>query len=682
MMYLCNFDVYRFGLKFGQVHFVEGKCTFKAELDLPFNIEDDVVFAQLEALFASVEKHKPQFTIDDDLIFGNFHYSFAGYKSKEKKIARWVDRQANDAIDLIVEDNCIVACIFPSRTSTTIFVASEYEHYTPVAMWQDAALLGSDFNLCAPLDEKIEMKDGVLLATSIWLPESKTGQSPASFPTVLLRTPYGRNNFLASHFHFVLRGYALVLQDVRGREDSEGDYRPYVAEREDGDATLTWIASQSWSNEKVGMIGASYSGSVQWAAAASGNPYLKAINSVVAAGSGFGDLPRRGGTFFSSALAMSFAMSKRKIDRSLMKDIDWPEVLKERPLLGIPQKYLGRDVPFLHEMLENEEENAFWDSRNWSLHGEKINVPALLISGWYDDNGEGTIEAWELNKKYSRNNIRLILGPWLHKLNSKRSINGIDQGVNALRYDLDLQQLQWFERFLKGVENGIENRAKVEYYNLGKQAWENARNWPPEDIEKKQFYFNQGLSLTKEKSLQKQSWSYVFDPQNAPPHIIDITENELTPPGNYNKIILRDDVLSFTTEPLTAKLAIAGYPALELHASSTGCDTDWIVRLLRIMPNGDALSLSQGILRAKFRNSFRKAELLEPNTIYTFQIKMTRIACEMQVGERIALAVTSGAENQIFPNHNTGRHLATDTEFITVTQQIISESSLILPCRN
>lgn len=189
--------------------------------------------------------------------------------------------------------------------------------------------------------EFVKTRDGEMLASDVYLPSE--GQR---FPTVLIRTPYGKSRGLEGYYRFVQRGYAVVIQDVRGREDSTGKWMPQYYEIEDGDDALNWIAAQSWSDGSVGMTGGSYLGYVQWAAAASGNPHLKAMLSSVCAGSAFVDLPRRGGCFDSGMLAWCFSVSEQRMRPDLMEQENWDEILDIRPIEDIPKRLWGGSCPF------------------------------------------------------------------------------------------------------------------------------------------------------------------------------------------------------------------------------------------------------------------------------------------------------------------------------------------------
>lgn len=594
----------------------------------------------------------------------------------------WALQEVKHPIDLVTLNNRVIAFLSSGRGESSILVQSGFEQFTPLKFWHDPLLSKTEYGVNHLGRHDVVMRDGVRLATDIWLPNGLPAGHKV--PAILVRTPYGRLDRIYRWIRFVNRGYALVTQDTRGREDSEGEWIPKIHEMNDGDDTLHWIAAQPWSDGTVGMIGGSYLGYVQWAAAATGNPHLHAIVSYVTAGTPFVDLPRKGGTILSGILAWTFMMAEQKTNPTALHRDDWDEVLKIRPIRDIPKKVLGKEIPFWHEWMNHPDYDEFWAKADWSRHGDNINVPSLLISGWYDDNGMGTTEAWEMNEQHKRQNLKMILGPWYHQANTTRQIHKIPFGNNAIRYDLDLLQLRWFDRFLKGIDNGVEKEARVEYYMVGENEWKTSDTWPPKEIKYTHLYFHShghantsrgDGALTFDLPSQQTPDTYSFDPEDPAPHLIDVSENECSVPENYRDVEMREDVLVYTSEPLQEDVAIAGDIYAVLYASSSAKDTDWLVRLTDVDEQGNSIRLSDGILRARYRNSFEKPELLEPGKIEKYEIKMTKISNLFKKGHRIRVSVTSGAKNLVFPNHNTGNNPAADTEFIIATQTVYHDEN-------
>lgn len=606
----------------------------------------------------------------------------------------YAEMESPSPVDIAVSDGSLCGFLFPGRNESRTYVRKGYEDCTNLVYWNDPLISPCTNHVMEPVTAMVPMRDGVRLATDIYLPEERRNQK---LPSILIRTCYNKNSNSAVWARYAARGYAVVVQDCRGREASEGEWIPFIHERDDGDDTINWIVSQPFSDGGVGMLGGSYLGYVQWAAAASGNPHLKALVSQVTAGSPFVDLPKRGGCLESGILAWSFMVADRITnDNACVRD-DWETLLRHRPIKDIPSTALGKSIPFFDEWMKHPDNDAFWKKAAWEDHADSIDVPALYISGWFDDDGPGTTMAWKMNQERNRANQRMILGPWLHKTNSTRKVHTLELPPNALRYDLDVLYVKWFDRFLKGVENRVDEGPAVEYYMLGEGEWKTSKEWPPKESVMTPFYFTAadcGLSYSPEEA--QSAISYHFDPADPFPYVIDVSENECAVPGDYTEAEKREDVLLFTSPVLDRPLSVAGDVVAVLKAASSCRDTDWIVRLTDVgpmshEPAGDgpagdgpvgdepaagqeirSIKLSDGLLRARYRNSFETPELLVPGESAYFEIRMTRIAHTFKKGHRIRVQVTSGADNLCFANSNTGGDEALAVDLIPADQTIFT----------
>lgn len=587
----------------------------------------------------------------------------------------WVERQKKFPLDVVMVNGEPVAFISISRENCSVFVKEGFEEYTPVKLWDRNDISKAEYGVSLHGTFMVEMRDKIKLATDVWLPRGIEGP----VPVILVRTPYGKSMYSGFYTNFIQRGYGVVIQDTRGRQDSEGEWIPMASEMEDGDDTLNWIAEQPWCDGNIGMTGASYGGFVQWAAAASGNPHLKAMVSIVTAGSPFVDIPRKGGAFVSGTLAWAFAMVEKEFKPENMIRDDWDEVVKFRPIKDIPKHALGKDVAFWDKWMSHPTNDEFWRQSDWYQYKENIQAPAMIVSGWYDDNGMGTTEALEVVAAYPSENKKVILGPWMHNGNTTRDIQGIALGNNAIRYDLDVNYQLWFDRKLKGIDNKIDAGPVVEYYVNGDNTWKTAQQWPPENSHWKEMYISSNGNavssdgdgkLSFEEAIQDGNDEFIYDPENPAPHLIDLSENEIGVPANYKDVEKRDDMLVYTSDPLDKPVTIAGDIYVKLYASSSARDTDWIVRLTDVDPDGNSIKLAEGVLRARFRDGYDKEMLLEPGKVYEYNIRTSKIANTFQKGHRIRLTVTSSADSFIFPNSNTGNDPATDVESVTATQRI------------
>lgn len=550
-------------------------------------------------------------------------------------------------VDCMIHNRKLISFLAPSRESIAVFVREGEEQHTVLHRWKDI----SQKKLCVspPCSVDITMEDGVILKTDVYLPVGLRETCPA----ILIRTPYGKRRNAHMYYKYVQRGYAVVIQDVRGREESGGEFIPNYFEEQDGSDTLDWIAEQNWCNGKVGMFGGSYLGYVQWAAYASGNPHLKAIVSLVTSGGGFADIPRRGGCFVSGMMAWAFAMAERTFRPENMSQSNWDELLNIRPIGDIPKVALGKNIPFIDTWLEHPNEDEFWKKGDWHRSSPRFPVPALILSGWFDDNSMGTSQALDLTKGYSHGERKVVLGPWNHNGNTRYSIHDVDMGTEALRYDLDLLYLNWFDEHLKGLKNGVNDTLTVEYYTLGENKWKISNMWPPENSVETALYLGEdGLLLSHVPELDGCS-SYEYDPHNPPLQVIDMSENEIGVPGNYTDEEKRPDVLVYTTEPLEESVTISGGLYAELYVSSDAPETDFVVRLCEVDEIGCSIRYSDGVLNAKYHSGFHKPEVLKPGQVYRLKIHMTNLSKQFAKGNRIRVTIASGAKNFIFPNSNT-----------------------------
>lgn len=597
----------------------------------------------------------------------------AGTRYERKSETEYVERKIKFPKDLLVENGRVIAFIGPGRDFCALLVREGFESKTILAKWEE---MYPDA-ICPVKPAKtymVPMRDEVRLATDVYLPE-KDGP----VPVVLVRTPYGKGEGIEAYYRFVQRGFGVVIQDVRGREDSEGEWLPMYYEVEDGDDTLSWIAGQDWSNGDVAMTGGSYLGYVQWAAAASENPHLKAMLSSVCAGSPFVDVPRRGGCFNSGMLAWAFAVSGQRMAPEKMVREDWDEVLNIRPLEDLAPKALGYEVPFLRKWISHMDCDELWQRGSWKDRFGKRRVPALIMSGWFDDNGMGTTEALDLYEDYKEKKV--ILGPWMHSGNANYDIHGFALGNNALRYDMDLLCFAWLEHYVNGVDNGIEKTPTVEYYTMGSNVWKTAENWPVPETEELALYLDENRNdaaadtdnepdlaadeaengrnaaasqgrLSFEKPLAEGMDRYVYDPEYPAVHIIDLSENELEVPEDYTEVEKRKDVLCYSTECLENDLTITGDAIAEIYISSDCEDTDLMVRITDVDEGGRSMKLADGVVSVRYRNQFTKPDFMAPGEIYPVKIRTTKLSHTFKKGHRLRVTITSGAKNFIFPNRN------------------------------
>jgi len=662
-------DLYQAGIKQASFWITGNEVTFSKLGD----DKRDSLTDAMDTEFKQVISQSPLEMFDDFIIDQNFDFTVSplilpdGRKFKRtSKDYFWIERNRKPAVNLIVQDEQIVGFQISVRYGTTILIKPGFEHLTVLKQWEESnMLLSNPVFSNSQSTEFISMRDGIKLATEVFIPND--GHQTHS--TILIRTPYGRQMSFADNFRFVQHGYAVVVQDVRGINDSEGEWLPMYYEREDGEDTINWIADQPWSNQRVGMIGGSYLGYVQWAAASSGTPYLKALVSMVTAGGSFTDTIYRSGAPLSGSSAWFFSTAEKKFDPMRMMRDDWDELLKVRPVKNISVTGLGHEIPGFTTMMNHKHYDELHQNADWLSRADKIRVPALIQSGWFDDNGIGTTEAIRATNDYPKGTRKIILGPWVHSGNAQYDLGPIHLGENSLRFDIDLQHFQWFDHFLNGANNGIDKSEPVEYYTLNQDKWRTAQTFPPKQQASKFYLDAKEGKLRNTLPKNESNISYLYNPDDPTLHLIDVSSNELEFPNDYAEVEQRSDVVSFTTDSFKNPTTITGWFKVNFFASSSAVDTDWVVRLTDITPEGESLNITDGVINAKFRNSLSKPELLKPESIYEFSIETQKTSICLQTGHKLRLDIASAADNLIFPSSNTAEGVDSPTNVIA-TQTI------------
>ena len=508
---------------------------------------------------------------------------------------------------------------------------------------------------------RIKMRDGTELVATVFRP-ADGGRHPA----ILRRTPYGRGSFPpVEGAYWASRGYALIVQDVRGRNDSQGEWKPWAHERKDGYDTIEWIASQSWSNGKVGMIGGSYGGMVQWAAAAERHPALKCIVPEVSPTDPFFGGPLDHGVpgLFSTLFWAEYVREK-KVRGEFGPSGDLDKLLTV-PLSRIDDDVLGHDIPFFNDWWTRETPSAFEGGFLPDLG--KINVPVLHIGGWWDGDGIGTKLNWARLREAKHQSQWLIYGPWEHDFNSSTTFRGVDYGADAI-IDLDSIYLRWFDTWLKDKNVGWEEQPRVRAFVTGANEWRHLSDWPDPASEPLTLYLAGRGRLLPAPPASEQPDRYVYDPANVKllregdPRIVAI------PAG-------RKDLLVYRTGPFPEPIDIAGPIDLELFFSTTARDTDFFASLVVVDEKGTVRTIGQpGKIRARYLSGWDTPALLTPGKTYKAEIALWDVAHRVGKGQRLGIII----ESHMFPfyarNLNTGEPNATATRMVAATQTIYHDA--------
>lgn len=536
-----------------------------------------------------------------------------------------------------------------------------------------------------------KMRDGTVLRADILRPDTN-----GRFPAILYRTPYGKDAVWREGelpTRLARAGYVAIVQDVRGRYASDGDFDPYRQELTDGYDSVEWAAGLPYSDGNVGMAGLSYPGAVQWLAAGESPPHLKAIIPAMCFSSSR-HFFYTGGAFdlsWISWIYRSIAPDIRK-RRNLDGPINWEATrrlwakgkdawLRHLPLRDLP--VLEDVAPFYYEWLAHPDDGPYWDFANVEAKYDRIRVPALNLSGWHDE-GYGPIGAVRNFNGTLRNGSRLIIGPWTHGAPSLTSTREgeLDFGPNA-GLDYPALLLRWYDRWLKGIENGVDKEAPVKLFVMGDNVWRDEKEWPLERTRFTSYYLgSDGRLSTNTPSAGEKSDSFTYDPLDP---VVDPRGGTLGP-FDQSSLESRSDVLVYTTEPLDRDIEVTGPIEAEIWASSSAKDTDFFVRLLDVYPDGKAYNLMSPtleVLRARYRNDESRPELLTPGKVERFRLRQMMTSNVFKAGHRIRVHITSSFFPHLDRNPNTGHPFGVDAETQKANQIIHHDSEfpsrLILP---
>lgn len=516
------------------------------------------------------------------------------------------------------------------------------------------------------------MPDGVRLSANIFLP-SEHGRVPA----ILVRTPYGKGIDLVPNYQaFVDHGYAVVVQDVRGRYESEGDFEQLHHEPEDGDATLNWIAQQPWSNGKIGMVGGSYLGIVQWKAALRNNPHLKAIFPVVSGDDDYRD------RYYSRGGALKLGHRLEWMAENLRApgySPDFNRFIWHLPLRTADVAATGQISEAYQEAMRHPAFDAFWHSVSTREHLEQIRIPVFAVGGWYDNYLQSDLDAFvALRKSTGLNHI--LIGPWPHNMSYK--FEGVDFGRDA-SVPIRRLQLQWFDQWLMGKDTAAASAAPVKVFLMGANQWLEDREWPPSDARAKVLYLDSNGHangaggdgrLREGLSPRETEDSYTYDPHNPTPTRGGAVccNPRVFPwgPLDQRSVEGRPDVLVYTTRPLRTDVTVAGPVKAVLFVSTSARDTDFTVKLVDVFPEGEARILTDGILRLRYRKSVGHPEGAKPGEIYEITIDAGETANVFLRGHRIRVEIASSNFPKFDRNPNTGGSIPDETRLVVANQTV------------
>lgn len=539
-------------------------------------------------------------------------------------------------------------------------------------------------------DVSVPMRDGINLAADVYLPRAK-----GRYPGLLKRTPYGKEGSQKEAIFFAQHGYAVVVEDTRGRYDSGGEWYPFMHEADDGQDTIAWAARQPWSNGKVVTIGASYNGMDQWLAATRHNPALAGMIVGFAPSDLYGNTVYQGGAFELGLLKYAVAMGYHVLT-SQMSLIPWNRVIWSLPVESIAPA--GFQPQFYRDWLNHPTRDAYWQAMSWENIYSKLNIPVFLYGGWYDIFQIGTIENFlnidHQSSAYARSAERLVEGPWGHGAFGP-VIGKVNFGPQS-RVNLQEKELRWLNYYIRGVKNGAENDPRVEAFIMGTNVWKDEADWPPPNVRLTKYFFH---SHGHANTLHGDGVLSINKPEEeAPDHYIYNPADPVPTHGGGNSpnskpviwgamdqriIEKRNDVLVYTSAPIPHDCEVAGPITVHLFASSSARDTDWTAKLVDVAPDGYAMNLTDSILRARYRYSFVHPKLLQPGHVYEFTINVGYTDNVFKRGHRIRLEISSSNFPRFSRNTNTGDQPEKDSHFVSARQTVLHDpthaSYLLLP---
>ena len=554
----------------------------------------------------------------------------------------------------------------------------------------------------------MKTRDGVTLKADIYRPAAD-----GKYPTLLQRTPYNKDNAASFGRRAAERGYLVVVQDVRGRYTSGGDWYVFKNESNDGFDTVEWAASLPNSNGKVGMFGGSYVGATQMLAAIAHPPHLAGICPVVTASNYHENWTYQGGAFeqwFDESWTSGLAQDT--LDRVIRENTNARVgatvlPLNNYPVFNVPAPQNSAALttelaPYFLDWLAHPTYDDYW--KQWSIEENypNIQVPALTVAAWYDLFQGGSIRNYvglrdHAGNEAARSGQRLLVIIGGHA-GGGRHIGEVDFGADAAQFNEDDTTLDWYDYLFQGKQNQFADASKpVRIFVMGKNEWRNEAAWPLARAKDAKYYLHSagkansatGDGVLSAAAAQAESPdTYIYDPANPAPTVGGPLccdgEHLAAGPRDQKQVEDRPDVLVYSTPPLAADTEVTGPVTLDLYAKTSGADTDFTAKLVDVGPDGKAINVTEGILRAKFRESTKAApKAITPGQVYEYKIDVWSTSNVFLKGHKIRLEVSSSNFPRFDRNLNTGNDAGSSTEIVKATTTILHDaqhpSALILP---
>ena len=545
----------------------------------------------------------------------------------------------------------------------------------------------------------VPMRDGVNLSADIWLPASSQGDGP--WPALLLRTIYDNQEprYMGWTRKFIERGYAVVVQDCRGRGDSGGEWEPYACELNDGYDTHEWVGQQSWCDGNVGTFGLSYPGFTQTLPASLRSKYLKAVAPIASQQDNYGH-HRVNGVIHHSVSLTFLNMLGHSIQSESLKHYDQQKFFKTLPI-DTAMEVVTRTHPYYKGVIDHEQYDDWWDSYSLRNKYSEMAVPSLFITGWFDSLSHENFKlfnGWTMQARTedARKKTKLIVGPWSHQVSpwgrEPMRENGEYQDRTFGRqglWDIVDMHTHWYDQRLKGIDTGIDDEPPIKLFVMGQNEWRYENEWPLARTEWAKYYLHGtgdsagtgGWLSTDLAAIDETADRFTYDPADPVPSWgAQYQSLDLCGPRDRTAIEQRADVLIFTSAVLTQAVEVTGPVTATIWASSDALDTDFTAALVDVEPaaedgeEGRPIILCEGIVRARFRNGTDNPEMMAPGEIYEFDIDMWDTSNLFEEGHRIRVEISSSNFPRYNRNLNSGNPIATDTEITVANQQVYHDS--------
>jgi putative CocE/NonD family hydrolase len=552
------------------------------------------------------------------------------------------------------------------------------------------------------LNVQVQMRDQVYLSADVYRPDAE-----GKFPALLMRTYWGKHEpgKIQGALYYAARGYVVVLQDVRGRFDSGGVWNPYVNEVRDGYDTQMWLGKQVWCNGSVGAYGESYDGFTALMPAPLHSSYVKTLIPFANQQTNFGHLYNDGvlqlGTVFSAGLFMGGHTMQPTIAGVYgpgIQLIDWEKVFRTLPLITALDDI--EDVPWVKEWIRHDSYGDYWASYGVKGKYQEIQTPAFFVTGWYDNLVH---ESWKNfdgfrsqgGTRQVKQETKIIVGPWSHGSTKITSGWDADFGADA-NFDTNKLFLSWFDYQLKGMKTGLSSAAPIQIFVMGANKWRSENEWPLARTKWTDFYLSSGgranslygdgvLSTSLPAGQDAKQDQYVYDPNRPVPTLggqIAIFP-EVWGARDRRAVQRRDDVLVYTTAPLSEDIELTGPVNAILYASSSAVDTDFTATLSDVYPDGRAVHICEGIRGVRFRDSLENPTLIEPGKVYKYEVSLWETSNLFKAGHRIRIDISSSNFPRFARNQNTGNSFGMSAEIKIANQTIFHNaeypSHLVLP---